>query len=254
MEFKTFCIDEEIEYKEVYLVDSIFYKFYEIENSGLKKMFGFPDGMVDIQVGLAGGKIFADFVGSFSKGGEATTADCEKCIGIKIKPGYIHKDLMGRMEELNDCMRISILNKGCISEEQIYSILNGSSTVEERIKFMMNLLCRDEIVEQHEIAGYVIKAINSKNGNINVADIIEKLGYSHRYSDKVFKNNMGFSIKKYAGIYRLQQAINLMSEKDEDICYELGYYDQSHFIHDFKKFTTFTPKEFMKVKENMLVV
>ena len=39
----------------------------------------------------------------------------------------------------------------------------------------------------------------------------------------------------------------MLTNKDGDIYYDLGYYDQSHFIHDFKKFTSLTPNKFTKI-------
>jgi AraC-like DNA-binding protein len=37
-----------------------------------------------------------------------------------------------------------------------------------------------------------------------------------------------------------------------EVALESGYYDQAHFIHDFKCFSGFTPNEYMKRKSPTL--
>lgn len=65
----------------------------------------------------------------------------------------------------------------------------------------------------------------------------------------MFKDYVGFSMKKYACIIRMQQAIGcLKKDKDADMeIYDmLGYYDQAHFSHEFKKFTCLSPGMYKK--------
>ena len=55
----------------------------------------------------------------------------------------------------------------------------------------------------------------------------------------------------------MQKAIRLLQNDDIDydaIYEELGYYDQSHLINDFKKFTTYTPIGFVNAFGDRLIV
>ena len=59
-------------------------------------------------------------------------------------------------------------------------------------------------------------------------------------------HNIGMSIKQYSDIIRIQQAIYGIETNNLDFIYEnLGYYDQSHFIRDFKRYTLLTPSRFL---------
>lgn len=254
MRVRTFCLSDEIDYKEIYLDDGIYSKYYEINNPNNKNIVGLPDGMIDIQIGISKGKISAHFVGSFSEGKTATTGEFDQCFGLKIRPSVLPACLIGRMEELNTNMRIDLSEAFSSNLEITPEIFNENYSTKDRIKFMTHLIKSDNMQERNEIAGYVIDYVNKNSGNVNVAEIVEKLGYSHRYSDTLFKNNVGFSIKKYAGIYRLQEAMEMLVSNNKDVCYELGYYDQSHFIHDFKKFSSFTPKKFCRMIDTMKIV
>ena len=64
------------------------------------------------------------------------------------------------------------------------------------------------------------------------------------------------SPKQLGKVIRLQSALKIMlNEKKEgltDIAYNSKYYDQSHFIKDFKEFTGISPKEFLGSKNMAL--
>jgi AraC-like DNA-binding protein len=67
---------------------------------------------------------------------------------------------------------------------------------------------------------------------------------------------VGVSPKQYLKIMRFQKAI-LAIEKNASIQWsrialESGFYDQAHFIHDFKLFSGFTPNEYIKRKSSTL--
>ncbi len=71
-----------------------------------------------------------------------------------------------------------------------------------------------------------------------------------RRLEQKFKKEVGISPKLLHRTLRVNIAIqNMIASPDHsltDICYESGFYDQSHFIRDFKKFTGVTPSDFMK--------
>ena len=248
MNFTTFGMEKDLKYKEVIFDNNpIFYKYYEIYNPEKKDILAFPDGCVDIQLGMINGAVSIHFVGSYSEGGLASSSKFDKCFGVKLNPGRCPKVLQGKMDRLMKEMRINVLELLDVDIREATRIMGENVKTRERIAFFEKIFNKNVIAEKHDISTYIIDTLTINNGNVNIAEIIENLGYSHRYSDKVFKNEVGFSIKKYAGIYRLQEAINMLTNKDDDTYYDLGYYDQSHFIHDFKKFTSFTPNKFTKI-------
>ena len=67
---------------------------------------------------------------------------------------------------------------------------------------------------------------------------------------------IGISPKQLGKVIRLQTALKmLLNHKTEtltQIAYENEYYDQAHFIKDFKEFTGTNPKEFLEDRQNVL--
>lgn len=71
---------------------------------------------------------------------------------------------------------------------------------------------------------------------------------SLRQFERRFKEFSGFSPKLFLRIKRFNSTLNKSFPNQclAEIAYEYGYYDQSHFIHDFQKFSGYNPKEYFK--------
>jgi transcriptional regulator GlxA family with amidase domain len=82
---------------------------------------------------------------------------------------------------------------------------------------------------------------------VDVNALAGKCFLSRRQFERNFKACSGFSPKLYTRIIRFQAAAKeygMQYQSLTDIAYRCGYYDQSHFIHDFKEFSGFHPKEY----------
>ena len=77
---------------------------------------------------------------------------------------------------------------------------------------------------------------------------MENFNLSERSLQRIFKDHVGISPKKFADIMRLENSIDLFRQGKTltDVCYESGYYDQPHFIKDFKRCSGMTPGDFLK--------
>lgn len=72
---------------------------------------------------------------------------------------------------------------------------------------------------------------------------------SQRQFERRFKSLAGFSPKLFSRISRFQQATQQYNKDSLSLtalAQHCGYYDQSHFIHDFREFSGFHPREFFK--------
>lgn len=70
-----------------------------------------------------------------------------------------------------------------------------------------------------------------------------------RQLERRFRQQVGISPKQLSKVIRLQATLQMLmhqtSESLTAIAYEGAYYDQAHFIRDFKEFTGITPKDFL---------
>jgi len=85
--------------------------------------------------------------------------------------------------------------------------------------------------------------------NQNVVAVAKNYGYNERQLYRIFKTNYGISPKILLNILRLHLCLTLMMEqnmKPIDIANICGFYDQSHFIKEIKKYTGFSPLQLLE--------
>jgi transcriptional regulator GlxA family with amidase domain len=99
-----------------------------------------------------------------------------------------------------------------------------------------------------------IETMLSTRGSSSISAIFKNDLAKRRQLERKFTTQIGISPKQLGRVIRLQTALKMLlnqtSETLTEIAYESEYYDQAHFIKDFKEFTGTTPKEFLG-NENM---
>jgi transcriptional regulator GlxA family with amidase domain len=89
---------------------------------------------------------------------------------------------------------------------------------------------------------------------LEIEELAKQVHISKRQIQRDFKNYVGLSPKKYARILRFNYIFKLMQEKDMkwvDIAIQSGYFDQAHFIKNFKEFTGEEPSNYGFDDKNM---
>lgn len=104
-------------------------------------------------------------------------------------------------------------------------------------------------LEVNPFIDFAVKTITSTPNQYSVEHIAGKVGYSQKHLIDLFKKNVGLTPKHFMKIMRFQKAIQEIPASNQinwaGIAVESGYYDQAHFINDFKTFSGFTPKEYL---------
>lgn len=93
-----------------------------------------------------------------------------------------------------------------------------------------------------------IETISTANGQLSINELSTQMNLNRRLLLRKFSSKVGLSPKQLSKIIRLQVSLkSLLSKKVNklsDLAYENEFFDQAHFIKDFKQFTGLTPKEF----------
>ena len=130
-----------------------------------------------------------------------------------------------------------------------YKILDAN-TASERINIIEKFLF-DRLIELKTVDGILkstIETILTANGGLSIDKITRENNINRRQLERKFSSTIGLSPKKLSKIIRLQSTLkSLLTKKNislTTLAYKNKYYDQVHFIKDFKEFTGLTPKEF----------
>lgn len=245
MKLKTFCIDyQKIKYWEQYPDNPLFEKHYLIENPMLESIVAIPDGCMDVQFTWENDRCRGYICGSFLTGKISQTGTYRRCFGMKIRSGVLF-DFM--RANISDMIESRIPLSRFLDVRELETSLQKKTEFSEMIWEAEHYFDSLHIIPIHNLASDTAEMICDNQGARRVDDMIQDLGYSHRYVDDVFKRSFGLSVKKYSDIMRIQRAIDDLDSKEVmDVIAELGYYDQAHFIHEFKKYTSMTPRSFVK--------
>lgn len=88
----------------------------------------------------------------------------------------------------------------------------------------------------------------------NLTIVARNFGLSNRQFERIFKSRTGFSFAHFRKLKRFEKAVAALENFDgllTEIALCCGYFDQSHFIRDFKFFSGSTPKFFLKQREEI---
>ncbi|PLK43055.1 helix-turn-helix domain-containing protein [Emticicia sp. TH156] len=110
------------------------------------------------------------------------------------------------------------------------------------------LINRIQPVDTDKLVLAAIVHIQQAKGNIRIIDLAKLLFTSKSPLEKRFRKTVGASPKKFAGIVRFNALLKNYSDQKTltELGLEAGYFDQAHFIHDFKAFTGETPEAYFQ--------
>ena len=113
--------------------------------------------------------------------------------------------------------------------------------------FLLNKMSDREVVDT--VVQTTVDAMLEAKGSGTIGTILKKDISRRRHLEREFRRKIGLSPKQLGKVIRLQMALKMLlnrkSESLTDVAYESEYYDQAHFIRDFREFTGTTPGRFL---------
>lgn len=207
-----------------------------------------PDGCIDIFVSCNPSSPNALIYGTVLKG---TTIYLERnttyfCIRFTPKQSMSFRSLSFR-----DVVNTNVsLMDAIIDHAEFCYDLATCHTFEERIavfeRSCLSRLFQTELTPTMQLVSYSLGHIYRSGGAIPMKQLAEECGYSDRYLRRRFEETLGISPKLFSRIVRFQNALAHLLDHESDIndaVSEQHFYDQSHFLKEFKQFSLFTPTQ-----------
>jgi len=136
--------------------------------------------------------------------------------------------------------------------KQIEESLYFSETIKKKILIIENfLLRRYSPIPLHDnlLLRKGIEIIKKYKGQTNATSLSDFLSTTPKTLERKFSHYLGKTTKQIIKLIRFQEVLNDFSNNKElsltELAYNNGYFDQSHFIHDFKAYSGYTPGEFV---------
>jgi AraC-like DNA-binding protein len=172
--------------------------------------------------------------------------------GVKFRPGAYYPFLKKPVSTITD--RIVPFQEafGMNSqrlEQQLFSQENDGQMIALAESFIRERLPTSDT--NVDFINTITQCIFSERNIVKVDDIVSRFPIHKRQLQMLFRQYVGVSPKWIIQRYRLLEAVEKMNEGHipewPRLAADLGYYDQAHFIKDFKSITGKSPEEYTRL-------
>lgn len=136
-------------------------------------------------------------------------------------------------------------NEGKVLEDRILN----AKTSPERVTIAEDFLLKKLAPHQaSKLTEHCLQSIVRSNGTIPIEQLAKDLSIGRRQLERKFVAAVGLSPKMLSRIIRFQNVLQMIENRRftslTAVAYEGGFYDQAHFIRDFREFTGLNPKQY----------
>ncbi|MGS2761907.1 DUF6597 domain-containing transcriptional factor [Sinomicrobium sp. M5D2P9] len=135
-------------------------------------------------------------------------------------------------------------------EEQIFEAPNDTDRIKILENFLLNKLSRTDFVSDYRFVKSCINSLFHTENPLKINDLGKLHRTNYKTIERKFKKILGLNPSELLKIKRINNVVWYMHNAENipltEAAYACGYYDQSHFIREFKQVTDLTPREFRK--------
>lgn len=168
---------------------------------------------------------------------------------VEFRPGGVYY-LTGLSQRESTDLKISLEDFNTLFSLEVNSIFERTSTIKELVEqldmLFLSYLLKSNIVD---MTIPILENARKQNSIMSVKNISQISCYSERHLNRIFNNSLGMSVKSYLRLLRINLALQEIQNNKipfATLAQDIGYYDQSHFINDFKSICGVNPTTYIK--------
>ena len=178
------------------------------------------------------------------------TVQQERVFGIQFQPGGAFPfSRVPACEMENRTVELEHLWRGVANE--LRERLLAAPTIDAMFLLAEQYLfaLRVKPLELHAAVSFARQQFCALPHQISVSSVQDKIGLSQRRFIQLFHQQIGLTPKAFCRVRRFQRILQTVHRKRDvdwiDVALDCGYYDQAHFIHDFREFSGLTPSQYL---------
>lgn len=166
--------------------------------------------------------------------------------GVHFKPGGAYPFVAPPVDELHGAQLPLDVLWGNFAAELRERLLEAN-TPEQRLAILEGaLLKRARLMPaRHPAVAFALHQFGHGPQTHTIAGVTDKIGLSPRRFIEVFRREVGLTPKLYCRVRRFQRVLHQAAAGKQvewaDVALDAGYFDQAHFIHDFRAFSGINP-------------
>jgi AraC-like DNA-binding protein len=224
---------------------------YDAYGAGHARERVLPNGTSEIVFVLGDDRTTPVVCGAHSESFVIETASCPTLLGVHFRPGGAVPFLKLPADELTN-MQVSLdALWGSLASELKGRLLEARTwTARFRIvaAVLLGRLTADP--SRHPAVAFALRAIQAAPHAHTIGQLTARIGLSPRRFIQVFTSEVGLTPKVFCRVRRFQRVLELIEREAEvdwaDVAVAGGYYDQAHFIHDFRAFSGINPTSYRR--------
>ena len=172
------------------------------------------------------------------------------CLAVCFYPGMANKFFHLPMHLLSDTTT-ELLNVWHKLASEIEDKIAGARNNEDRVYIIQEQLLRQlsQTTDDKQMS-LCLSTVRSSIEKLSVKQLTEKTGLSQRHLSRKFQEQIGLSPKEFIRVSRFIKSLKHLKREPKlhltAVAYDSGYYDQAHFIRDYKTFAGLTPGELLR--------
>jgi len=103
--------------------------------------------------------------------------------------------------------------------------------------------------QAHPAVRFALDRFHATPGADTIASVTDAIGLSSRRFVQLFRDQVGLNPKLYCRVRRFRRVLQAIGEgrpvEWPEIALDAGYFDQAHFIHDFRSFSGISPSTYV---------
>jgi AraC-like DNA-binding protein len=217
-----------------------------------------PTGTVELVINLSPGSSQDSGVicGPHSEFFVLDSASQAAVIGVHFHPGGSHPFLGLPASELHNT-QVSLETVWGPAARTLRQMLLDEPLPQRKLAILEMALLEKLVQETaHPAVRYALRAFTDPEQLVSIADVTGRIGMSPRAFIQVFSGEVGLTPKLFCRVQRFQavlKALQSLAVVDwTEVALAAGYYDQAHFIRDFKSFCGLSPTAYMRVRTEHL--
>jgi AraC-like DNA-binding protein len=169
--------------------------------------------------------------------------------GIHFKPGGARPFLNLPFGELHNTHIWLDSLWGQAATNRVREQLLEAKTPESKARVLeQTLLAAAPVPSRHPAVAFALNEFRMLPEAQKISDVTEKIGLSARRFIDLFRNEIGLTPKLFCRVRRFQKVLRQISAGQPidwtDLALKCGYFDQAHFIHDFRAFSGINPSTY----------
>jgi len=185
------------------------------------------------------------------------TAQQASVVGAHFKPGGAFPFFKLPAGELQD-EHVSLDTVWGAAAAELRDRLLEAPTPDAKLRLLEQVLLKQAAkpLTRHPAVGFALDEFQRAPHTRTVSGVTEQIGLSSRRFIEVFSDEVGLTPKLFCRIRRFQQVIQRIGAGKSidwaDVALSCGYFDQAHFIHDFRAFSGINPSAYLMHKTEHL--